>query len=45
MRPGPYRGTPSSPTAPCTGRTLDGWYDIEANYDFLYTEVSTDGGA
>ncbi|MFF7723030.1 immune inhibitor A domain-containing protein [Streptomyces luteogriseus] len=25
--------------------TLDGWYDIEANYDFLYTEVSTDGGA
>ncbi|MFC8712621.1 MULTISPECIES: immune inhibitor A domain-containing protein [unclassified Streptomyces] len=25
--------------------SLDGWYDIEANYDFLYTEVSTDGGA
>ncbi|MEU1048346.1 immune inhibitor A domain-containing protein [Streptomyces sp. NPDC005897] len=25
--------------------TLDGWYDIEADYDFLYTEVSTDGGA
>ncbi|MGI5443584.1 immune inhibitor A domain-containing protein [Streptomyces shenzhenensis] len=25
--------------------TLDGWYDIEAEYDFLYTEVSTDGGA
>ncbi|WP_031042775.1 immune inhibitor A domain-containing protein [Streptomyces sp. NRRL F-5650] len=25
--------------------TLDGWYDIEANYDFLYTEVSTDDGA
>ncbi|MGW7218264.1 immune inhibitor A domain-containing protein [Streptomyces collinus] len=25
--------------------TLEGWYDIEANYDFLYTEVSTDGGA
>ncbi|MFE9169598.1 immune inhibitor A domain-containing protein [Streptomyces kebangsaanensis] len=25
--------------------TLDGWYDIEANYDFLYAEVSTDGGA
>ncbi len=25
--------------------TLDGWYDIEAGYDFLYTEVSTDGGA
>ncbi|MET9185448.1 immune inhibitor A domain-containing protein [Streptomyces tendae] len=24
--------------------TLDGWYDIEADYDFLYTEVSTDGG-
>ncbi|MFJ5728540.1 immune inhibitor A domain-containing protein [Streptomyces paradoxus] len=24
---------------------LDGWYDIEANYDYLYTEVSTDGGA
>ncbi|WP_324784115.1 immune inhibitor A domain-containing protein [Streptomyces sp. H51] len=33
-----------------TGRTsaeltLDGWYDIEADYDYLYTEVSTDGGA
>ncbi|WP_309096721.1 immune inhibitor A domain-containing protein [Streptomyces sp.] len=33
-----------------TGRTsasltLDGWYEIEANYDYLYTEVSTDGGA
>ncbi|CBG72670.1 MULTISPECIES: immune inhibitor A domain-containing protein [Streptomyces] len=25
--------------------TLDGWWDIERNYDFLYTEVSTDGGA
>ncbi|MXM63301.1 M6 family metalloprotease domain-containing protein [Streptomyces sp. HUCO-GS316] len=25
--------------------TLAGWYDIEANYDYLYTEVSTDGGA
>ncbi|WP_030418433.1 MULTISPECIES: immune inhibitor A domain-containing protein [unclassified Streptomyces] len=25
--------------------TLDAWYDIEAEYDFLYTEVSTDGGA
>ncbi|MBC2863506.1 immune inhibitor A domain-containing protein [Streptomyces mexicanus] len=25
--------------------TLDGWYDIESGYDFLYTEVSTDGGA
>ncbi|MEU3897937.1 immune inhibitor A domain-containing protein [Streptomyces sp. NPDC045251] len=25
--------------------TYDGWYDIEANYDYLYTEVSTDGGA
>lgn len=25
--------------------TLDGYYDIEANYDYLYTEVSTDGGA
>ncbi|MFF5366570.1 immune inhibitor A domain-containing protein [Streptomyces sp. NPDC013187] len=25
--------------------TLDGWYEIEANYDYLYTEVSTDGGA
>ncbi|MFR9673849.1 immune inhibitor A domain-containing protein [Streptomyces sp. TR02-1] len=24
---------------------LKGWYDIEANYDYLYTEVSTDGGA
>jgi len=33
-----------------TGRTsaaltLDGWYDIEAGYDYLYAEVSTDGGA
>ncbi|MDG9720360.1 immune inhibitor A domain-containing protein [Streptomyces sp. DH24] len=25
--------------------TLDGWYDIEADYDYLYTEVSADGGA
>ncbi|MEU0453093.1 immune inhibitor A domain-containing protein [Streptomyces sp. NPDC006129] len=25
--------------------TLDGWYEIEANYDHLYAEVSTDGGA
>ncbi|MFF4135296.1 immune inhibitor A domain-containing protein [Streptomyces mirabilis] len=25
--------------------TLDGWYDIEADYDYLYTEVSTDDGA
>ncbi|MCT7353903.1 immune inhibitor A [Streptomyces sp. 15-116A] len=25
--------------------TFDGWYDIEANYDYLYTEASTDGGA
>lgn len=25
--------------------TLDGWWDIEASYDYLYTEVSTDGGA
>ncbi|MGY1500445.1 immune inhibitor A domain-containing protein [Streptomyces sp. QTS52] len=25
--------------------TLDGWYDIEADYDYLYTEVSTNGGA
>ncbi|MCX4700394.1 immune inhibitor A domain-containing protein [Streptomyces sp. NBC_01373] len=24
--------------------TLDGWWDIEADYDYLYTEVSTDGG-
>ncbi|MFC8388882.1 MULTISPECIES: immune inhibitor A domain-containing protein [unclassified Streptomyces] len=24
--------------------TFDGWYEIEANYDYLYTEVSTDGG-
>ncbi|NEC85792.1 immune inhibitor A domain-containing protein [Streptomyces sp. SID12501] len=24
--------------------TLDGWYDIEADYDYLYTEVSTNGG-
>ncbi len=33
-----------------TGRSsaelsLDGWYEIESDYDFLYTEVSTDGGA
>ncbi|MEV0636897.1 immune inhibitor A domain-containing protein [Streptomyces sp. NPDC050619] len=25
--------------------TLDGWWDIEADGDYLYTEVSTDGGA
>ncbi|WP_345573403.1 immune inhibitor A domain-containing protein [Streptomyces prasinosporus] len=25
--------------------TLDGWYEIEADYDYLYAEVSTDGGA
>ncbi|MEW2399631.1 immune inhibitor A domain-containing protein [Streptomyces sp. NPDC046862] len=25
--------------------TLDGWWDTEAGYDYLYTEVSTDGGA
>ena len=25
--------------------TLDGWYDAEQDYDFLYTEVSKDGGA
>ncbi|MGA4954921.1 immune inhibitor A domain-containing protein [Streptomyces lavendulocolor] len=24
--------------------TLDGWWDIEKDYDYLYTEVSTDGG-
>ncbi|MFC8371441.1 immune inhibitor A domain-containing protein [Streptomyces sp. NPDC057239] len=24
--------------------TFDGWYEVEANYDYLYTEVSTDGG-
>ncbi|MFF6777822.1 immune inhibitor A domain-containing protein [Streptomyces sp. NPDC012637] len=24
---------------------LQGWYDIELDYDYLYTEVSTDGGA
>lgn len=33
-----------------TGKTsaalsLKGWWDIEADYDYLYTEVSTDGGA
>ncbi|WP_433547446.1 immune inhibitor A domain-containing protein [Streptomyces sp. CA-294286] len=33
-----------------TGRTkasleLTGWWDIEADYDYLYTQVSTDGGA
>ncbi|WP_406459428.1 immune inhibitor A [Streptomyces sp. NBC_01622] len=25
--------------------TLDGWYDAEQGYDYLYTEVSKDGGA
>ncbi len=25
--------------------SLKGWWDIEQNYDFLYTEVSADGGA
>jgi immune inhibitor A len=25
--------------------TLDGWWDIEADYDYLYTEASIDGGA
>ena len=25
--------------------TLKGWWDIEEDYDYLYTEVSTDGGA
>ncbi|WP_320782249.1 immune inhibitor A domain-containing protein [Streptomyces sp. CRN 30] len=25
--------------------TLDGWWDIESDYDYLYTEVSTDGGS
>ncbi|MDT9681273.1 immune inhibitor A [Streptomyces sp. TRM76323] len=25
--------------------SLDGWWDIEAEYDYLYAEVSTDGGA
>ncbi|MEU3249977.1 immune inhibitor A domain-containing protein [Streptomyces sp. NPDC006997] len=24
--------------------TLDGWWEIEKDYDYLYTEVSTDGG-
>ncbi|MFG2752579.1 immune inhibitor A domain-containing protein [Streptomyces xanthophaeus] len=33
-----------------TGKTsaalsLKGWWDIEAEYDYLYTEASTDGGA
>ncbi|WP_424215544.1 immune inhibitor A domain-containing protein [Streptomyces sp. BI20] len=33
-----------------TGKTsaalsLKGWWDIEKDYDYLYTEVSTDGGA
>ncbi|MGW1778515.1 immune inhibitor A domain-containing protein [Streptomyces sp. NPDC002143] len=37
-------------TVDLTGRTsaalsLDGWWDIEQDYDYLYTEVSTDGGA
>ncbi len=37
-------------TVDLTGATtaaldLKGWWDIEQNYDFLYTEVSTDGGA
>ncbi|MCL8012694.1 immune inhibitor A domain-containing protein [Streptomyces sp. AS02] len=25
--------------------SLDGWWEIEKGYDYLYTEVSTDGGA
>ncbi|WP_055527112.1 immune inhibitor A domain-containing protein [Streptomyces graminilatus] len=25
--------------------TLDGWYDVEAKFDYVYAEVSTDGGA
>ncbi|MGW1891669.1 immune inhibitor A domain-containing protein [Streptomyces sp. NPDC002004] len=25
--------------------SLQGWYDIEENYDYLYAEASTDGGA
>ncbi|MFD7813180.1 immune inhibitor A domain-containing protein [Streptomyces sp. NPDC059785] len=25
--------------------SLDGWWDIEDGYDYLYTEVSTDGGS
>ncbi|WSQ09556.1 immune inhibitor A [Streptomyces sp. NBC_01231] len=25
--------------------TLDGWWDTEKDYDYVYTEVSTDGGA
>ncbi|WFB09255.1 immune inhibitor A [Streptomyces sp. LX-29] len=37
-------------TVDLTGRSkasldLKGWWDIEANYDYLYTEVSTDDGA
>ncbi|WP_413809208.1 immune inhibitor A domain-containing protein [Streptomyces sp. OE57] len=27
------------------GLDLQGWWDIEENYDYLYAEVSTDGGA
>ncbi|MEW1827725.1 immune inhibitor A domain-containing protein [Streptomyces sp. NPDC088196] len=38
-----------SRTVDLTGKTsaaltLDGWYDAEQDYDYLYTEVSTDGG-
>ncbi|MFF5300707.1 immune inhibitor A domain-containing protein [Streptomyces sp. NPDC013161] len=38
-----------SRTVDLTGKTsaaltLDGWYDAEADYDYLYTEVSTNGG-
>ncbi|MEV6106927.1 immune inhibitor A domain-containing protein [Streptomyces sp. NPDC051940] len=37
-------------TVDLTGKTsaalsFKGWYEIEQNYDYLYTEVSTDGGA
>ncbi|MFG3494404.1 immune inhibitor A domain-containing protein [Streptomyces sp. NPDC047928] len=37
-------------TVDLTGRStasleLDGWWDIEKDYDHLYTQVSTDGGA
>ncbi|MFI6626223.1 immune inhibitor A domain-containing protein [Streptomyces sp. NPDC050528] len=38
-----------SRTVDLTGKTsaaltLDGWYDAEQDYDYLYTEVSTNGG-
>ena len=32
------------PAASTAGMAMKAWYDIEADYDYLYTEVSTDDG-